>query len=254
MPLVVAMLFLFGCGGNPEDQITSQKDSVTVDNAVDSTLNSVIDLGLLRRFTFSADLPFESDSLYFENLMLEHDSVLSKADVMYLTYGFLETEISNAASYKLLNFYEIDSIKLSGGYDEYVENLDLGMMKESDAYIDRKIKLDDSTTLLVWYLTYSTYEACPYASGTLLFASVLYDNVVTSSTLIGENSGSGDAPYWGETSTCCHLTENSFSAGKKEMNGGDEDEEGNEIVEKEYAEYGFQIIGGKWLPMDWKII
>lgn len=66
--------------------------------------------------------------------------------------------------------------------------------------------------------------------------------------MIGEDSSSGDAPYWSSDMTLISITKNKITAVKTDRNGGDTDEEGNEITFETSTEYTLTIdANGMWV-------
>ena len=67
----------------------------------------------------------------------------------------------------------------------------------------------------------------PYYDGTSIFGTLFVDNIATSTTLLGESSGGGDAPVFSEALMTSEITNESISSVKKEIYG-EEDENGIE--------------------------
>ncbi len=194
-------------------------------------------------------LPFSLDSNYMESNN-EEEAYLTNVEVQYLSADLIDNQPTEWASYDIKSFIEIDSMRLLGTYEEYVEHIDIGMMQESDAYLLHKISVDANSFILLWSISYSTYEACPYASGTVVFGTYFNNNMALNTAVLGESSGGGDAPYWGSTFITSQITSDHILTNKHEESGGDgDDETGEEIVEitdKEFevklSEIGFEAI------------
>jgi hypothetical protein len=60
------------------------------------------------------------------------------------------------------------------------------MTKFSNAYGLRKTKLADGTTLLLWALIYSSYEACPSYSSTAIYFTLLKDSTIGQTFFLGQ--------------------------------------------------------------------
>ena len=137
-----------------------------------------------------------------------------------------------------------------GTYEDYVNNIDIGMMKESEANIHQKLIIDANNYIMLWSISYSTYEACPYASGTIVFGTYFNNNVAQNTATLGEDSGGGDAPYWGGTLITSQISSTAIITQKYEVNGGDMDEEtGEEIIDRTdntyniaLTELGFEVV------------
>lgn len=237
---------LTSCGGDATVNDTAS-DSTKTDSTAVLNPNISIDLaGLLAKFPASTALPFEQDSAYLVDQTMEDSFKLTGDEAKYLSYNFVESDILFSGKTTIDDVVFFDSLKLSGGYDGYVEVLDLGMMKDANAYAAERLKLDDSTELLMWYIDFGTYEACPYFSGKYLYASIFRNNQITSCIAIGEDSGGGDAPYWSETTTLCAITSGKISATRVDRNGGETDEEGNDMVSESTTTFTIQIVNGQW--------
>lgn len=193
--------------------------------------------------------PFSLDSNYMESIS-EEAPLLTNVEVQYLSSDLIDNQPTEWSSYDIKSFIDIDSMRLMGTYEEYVESIDIGMMQESDAYLLDKIILDSDRFILLWSISYSTYEACPYASGTVVFGTIFENNIALNTATLGEDSGGGDAPYWGSTFTTSQINSELISTNKHEESGGDMDEEtGEEIVditnkvfEVKITELGFEAI------------
>lgn len=162
-------------------------------------------------------LPLNIDSVF---LAQEHlgDS-LGTNEIKLLTINSFQTDSNNGMTYELGEFYKIDSIKASGTYAKWCETLDIGMTKHSNAYAIGKIVIDKNIPLLVWAFTHSSYEACPWSSGTSVFCTILNPNETGESFLLGESFGAGDAPVSMRRETYGTLNTNgSLTLNTKEVN------------------------------------
>lgn len=220
----------------------SSDDSTQTDTSTMVVQSIQVDMdALLAKFPAASDLPFTPDSSYLSEINRADSPVLSDQEVQFLAQNLADNDLSYSASYTLEDVHFFDSLKTDEAYEQYLEVLDIGMMADATAYPYGNLKLDDSTTILLWCVSYHTYEACPYSAGELLFGSVMRHNEIRSCSVIGEDSGGGDAPYWSSTLVLCSLTKNKFTAAKIDENGGDTDEEGNELSEKSVINYELSV-------------
>lgn len=238
-------LLLTSCGGESGtpagDSDTTKTDTVVV------IPNITIDVpSLLAKYPAVSAVPFNQDSAYLAEMEMSDSAKLRADEVRFLSFNFVESDLSYSGKSSIDDALFFDSLKTAGGYESYVEVLDIGMMKDANAYAAQHIALDDSTGLLLWYVDFGTYEACPYFSGKTLYASVFRNNEVKSCTLIGESSGGGDAPYWSETQILFSVENGKMIATKTDRNGGDTDEEGNDIVSESLVTYELVIVDGMW--------
>ena len=148
MGYITILFLLLACGTWPGVQTGLVNVDGTPDAESNGTISKMLDPNLLAKFGNTAELPFKSDSVYFDNLTTQSYSALTSIEVKQLMPEFLEADFSSQALWDLRNFYQIDSLKNIGEYENYVETLEIGMMKESDAYVDQKIVVDEKTTLL----------------------------------------------------------------------------------------------------------
>lgn len=218
------------CGG--ESVTGSDYDTTKTDPVADVPANSAIDPELLAKFTVSTTIPFMQDSTYLTGMTLSDTSKLAADEVRYLSYGFVNTDVSYEGLIPVQDALFFDSLKADGSYEAYIEAADIGMMVRSDAFIAQKVKLDDSTDILLWVVDYSTYEACPYGAGKVLYGSVMRRGQVTSSTILGETSNWADAPVWSSTVSQVSITSEGISVFKTDQNcTGEADQEENEAVD-----------------------
>lgn len=244
--LLIPATLLMSCGG--ESESTAEKtDSLKTDTTALMAPNVSINVNsLLAKYTIHASAPLLLDTTYLAEMELNDSALLSADEIRFLSYNFVENDLSYSGKSSIDDALFFDSLKAAGGYEGYVEVLDLGMMKDANAYAAQKVTLDDTTSLLLWYVDFGTYEACPYFSGKTLYASIFRNNEVRASTLIGENSGGGDAPYWSETMTSFSIENGTMKTVKTDRNGGETDEEGNELVSESTVTYELRIVNGTW--------
>lgn len=241
-------LLLTACSG--ESNTTTTNSDTTKTDTLALLPNIDIDVNsLLSKFTVSVNEPFIQDTLYLaEKVSMSDTTALAIDEIKYLSYNYIENEMSFSGKSSIDDAMFFDSLKANNEYEGYVEVIDIGMMKDAKAYVAQKVVLDETTTLLLWFVDYGTYEACPYSSGKTLYASVFQNNEVKSCTLIGEDSSSGDAPYWSSDMILVSITKDKITALKKDSNGGDTDEEGNEITFESSTEYELTIDeNGVWV-------
>lgn len=248
---------LVSCGGNSDEtgsnkETSESEDTTSVDSLLEDTLVVEEDPGrisidvanLMSKAEQTFELPFSIDSAFVEDLWESETDKgnLTNAEAQYLRFDFVDHESISMSSYDVETFITLDSLKIKGEYEEYQENLDLGMARYSNAKVVGKIHMDDKTTLLIWSTDYATYEACPYGYGTCVFGTVFVDNAGLNSILLGEISGGGDAPYWGSTIVTSEIDASHVYFKKVSESGGDEDPEtGEEIIDRSEATETFNI-------------
>ncbi|MFT5820102.1 MAG: hypothetical protein ACI8ZM_001336 [Crocinitomix sp.] len=150
--------------------------------------------------TYQLPMAVDTNFVYAIDFIEKSDrTALSFENGRYLSKGYLENAPTDNAIYQIETFCEIDSLKFEGAYDEYVQNLDIGMMQVSNSYVEGLIEIDSERKILLWSITFSTYEACPFASGSLVFGTLLNNYEVQNTMLVAECSEGSDPPSWGLT-------------------------------------------------------
>lgn len=242
-------LYLFGLGillascGGESSETTQTADTTKTDSVITKVPNIDIDEeALMAKFTISTVVPWKQDSGFLQTDSIVNNEALTADEAKYLTYGFVDNDMSYQGLMPVDDFLFFDSLKAINEYESYREVADIGMMVMADAYVVQKLKLDDSTTLLLWAVYFATYEACPYSSGTILYASVYKNNEVTSCTIIGEDSGGADAPVWGETLVLSSFENGKYTAVKFDRNcDGETTEDGEDVVTESSVNYTLSI-------------
>jgi len=133
------------------------------------------------------------------------------------------------------DFMQLDSLRLNGEYEEYIDNIDIGMTVTAEANIGDKVKISENSFILLWAIYIATYEACPYYTGTSVYGTLFIDQTATSTAVLGETSSAGDAPYWMLTFITSEITNSVINTVIAEENGGEYDEE-NDIELTESSE------------------
>ncbi len=110
-------------------------------------------------------------------------------------------ESKDEGNWIVSKYLSIDSLKMNGQYESYVKGLDIGEMKEVQAFLYDTVAYANGKAY-VWGLSYSSYEACPYYQGkSIFFTTVSNEGIYKNTIRILEISSGGDAPvfgsYWG---------------------------------------------------------
>ncbi|OIQ36320.1 MAG: hypothetical protein BM555_02840 [Crocinitomix sp. MedPE-SWsnd] len=256
--LPLSILFI-QCSG--EEQTETSHEEISTDTIVTDTIAEEVIEAEAERVEIDIDalfakadttlkIPFVVDSAFIDSIMyLEgelDEKALSNVEVQHLGFKMVESGPTMMASYCINSFIKIDSLKLKGEYEDYLEQLDIGQTKRAGAAVIGKITELGSTQFLIWMTDYSTLEACPYGSGTYIWATIFEDEKPTNTILLGESSGGADAPYWGDTFTTSVLEIGKVTTKTIEESGGDEDPEtGEEIVDHSENEFI------TWITLGW---
>lgn len=144
------------------------------------------------KFKTLSGFPFLADTTLF--FRLDACDSLGAAEVKALGANWFRHDLVSNIGWELSEFYTIDSIKAAGKYDAYCDSLDIGQTKRSNAYALGRLQPDTNTTILVWALTASSYEACPYSSSQCVYFTVINRGSVGESFRLGEYVSAGDPP------------------------------------------------------------
>lgn len=243
--LIITAIFsttLFvACGGGETNEKETKTDSTatTVDTVSADTIYTINPelekfIGL---FKDTSVFPFKIDSAYISTI--HSDDTLIGTHVKVLMAKMSEHNLTSESSWDLETFFKIDSLKANKKYGEYVESLDIGMMKHSQIYPGHKLKLNPTTFLLTWQLVYGTYEACPYASGTTIFGTLVYKGEVVESFYLAEDMAAGDPPV-GMEKTVHAIVAPDGTIDIKSFEIHDEDMDAPKVEHKKAA-YTFQV-------------
>jgi len=184
----LSLLLLIGClstschNGQKADIKKSHSDS-TKTSATLSPNNPLAKL--LVHFKDNNSFPILIDTTYM-NKVAKNDS-LGTSMLQLLAKEWVKDSLTMDSSNVLKDFYTIDSVKAKHVFEKWADKLDIGMTKFSNAYGLFKTTLTDGTTLLVWTLIYSSYEADPNYSSTTIYFTLLKDSTIGQTFLLGEN-------------------------------------------------------------------
>ena len=142
---------------------------------------------------------FKIDSTYFEDSSLHKKLVqIPLEDVEMLSKTLHQEEVSESNRYYLNDYKTIKEAKLDGKYDAFLEKLDIGMIKDADAFYLGRLEFGDSIGIVIWQLNYSSYEACPFFSGIHILATSIYEGKVIQTIEIAGHEINADAPISAE--------------------------------------------------------
>tara|TARA_B100000401_G_scaffold82858_1_gene52408 strand:- start:161 stop:853 length:693 start_codon:yes stop_codon:yes gene_type:complete len=173
------------------------------------------------------DFPILIDSSYIDNAfkMISEDRALRIDDVKILCPGY-DTLTNNRDFFMLNQFAFIDSLKYAEHYEHYLDNeIHEGMVRVSEAFEIKHIKINNNTSLFLWGLYYESYEACPYSSGYYILGTFIHDNKPSSTAILGKDYGAGDAPYFADERAESMINGSAIEIFYKETQGDDEGEE-----------------------------
>ncbi|CAN1561297.1 hypothetical protein MCERE19_02653 [Spirosomataceae bacterium] len=134
-------------------------------------------------------------------------------------------------------FLRLDSIKKAGGYENYLSKLDIGMYKDIRAVHFKDINLSKAVSLKLWGFDYSSYEACPYSNGKVVFISKFVDGKNVECIPFSYFNNWSDAPFYESFRTLSVLTKDGFIVIKEFNSNG-----GLDVNDKEYVNRSTNII------------
>ncbi len=187
--ILPAVLF-FSCSNNKTERAeqTSHTDTVAVSSSYNHFPFKETELKKMA-------LPFTFDTLFVQKV--DSSNRITYQQVRGLGVNFLKSELGDGLSYDFNNFCEIDSLKQIGKYVDYVNHLDIGMTKRCIAYKLGWLDMGNNNKIYVWGIEASSFEACPYFSGTTIIATFLNAEKEVTHFKIAEISGGGDPPASG---------------------------------------------------------
>ena len=241
--LVGSAVIFSACGGAAESNQTSTEetgaDTTQVDTIVELEEKVVperisYDVNkLLARLDTVFQLPYIIDSVMIDSLFMDvfYESDLSNAEAQYLGFTTPKKSPSSWSAYAINEYVDIDSIKMRGEYEDYVEQLDLGETQDASATLVGQVHVSDAEYYILWTTSYHTIDACPYGHGSYLWATYFKDNQPYEAVLVGENSGGGDPPHWSGTITTSVITKEGIEAFILTESGSEDYDTGEEIIE-----------------------
>ncbi len=144
--------------------------------------------------------PLTIDSAFINNL--DTLEALGGGLLEDLKKDSLNTDISGDIRSSVQGCILIDRLKQQGRYQNYLDSLDIGMLKNAMAFTIGKIKVGDRF-LLLWGINESSYDACPLYSGTSIIASWPTNDGGFTHIVAAEMYDAADAPLalWRRTSS-----------------------------------------------------
>lgn len=148
------------------------------------------------------DLGLVMDSVFLDSLngkSFKHGKKLDMETVKFLTVKMNRDDLTEPNYYYLNDFYKIEQYKKKGKYNDFLDSLDIGMTKDANCYAIGKMEYGDSLALLIWQLNYSSYEACPFFSGSHIFGTIVFNGKVKRTMQFAAYESAMDAPMTSET-------------------------------------------------------
>jgi len=226
-----------------ESKVTIKQPKIQVDS-VETNLKEIINpvqTGIYDKVNTTFLAPFSIDSIFID-MVHNNDidpSTLNRDEVLFLSKSITTFLPDTYLNEYLNDFFRLDSLITNKKYNEYIDQLDIGMIKTCNAYINGQLIVSDDINIILWSLNYSTYEACPYTSGTKILGTLFYNETYKNTIQLGESSGGGDAPMYWETNVYSIINTQQMNTHLISFVAEADDEIDDDYIE--YIDTSFQI-------------
>jgi hypothetical protein len=161
---------------------------------------------LLKHFKNDGRFPYVVDSAYMSKAE-KFDSLNGPQVKMLIKKWFNDSLISDENHDLIMqDFYTIDSLKAKHAYTQWCQKLDIGMTKFAKVYALHRLKMNDSTNLLVWALETASYEADPNSARTSVYFTIWNGKEMGQTFILGESISFADPPQGSEVQYYGKLT------------------------------------------------
>lgn len=202
---VIPLLFLFillACSGKKDFPV--EKKEMEKEVLYPKELENSLHLFPTIQADYNIDHSFLSDSVK------NHKNFkLNSSQVQFLS-SVLKENNDQSNSYYLKGYYEIETAKKERKYTQFLETLDIGMMKDANCFAIGKIEFGDSMAILLWKIEYSSYEACPFFQGTRFYSTLVAEGKVKETIQLASKESTGDAPMFSETHQDAFIQKNGY--------------------------------------------
>ncbi len=223
---ILTVILFVSCTDPGAKTTESFTDTTAVDGK--STVNANFDYKLFKQLS----LPLNIDTNFI--LKVDTNDRISYRQIRSLGTNFLRSEPSNGLSYNFNLFCEIDSLKEAGKYKEYLDSLTIGMTKKLVIYKIGVIDLKNDTKLFLWGSTNSSYEACPFFSGTYILATFVNTKKENTHFLLAAFISSGDPPSMSNVQITAKINTDGTIEMMSKMVGDDLDTPGEETTTQKF--------------------
>jgi hypothetical protein len=241
----ILIVLYAGCTGEEkEKEVKSKIDSTDVDSVEMVEINEDVEYFMgLEGVAF--DFPVEVDSSFMTAVQETGAGMeLNTERVKLLSANMADNVLNEETEWGLRNFYFIDSLKVNKKYKKYVDNIDIGMVKYAEAMYLGRADFDESNSMIVWMVSHSSYEACPYFSGIMIMGTMIRDGEIAGCSLLGEEMSGGDAPVGMLRYVFSEIRSNGKGTLYKYEEHTGENEEGELVEEKSEDNFKLKIEDG----------
>jgi hypothetical protein len=136
------------------------------------------------------------DSLFINTLEIEPaiENYLKASTVKYFTENFVGIDTEGYLDSAIEGFLEIDSLKKNNKYEEYLQHLDIGNIRDANAFLIQEWNFSKDTRASLWAIKFSSYEACPYYEGTDIYLSMVKNDSLLYTVQVGSKYHAADPP------------------------------------------------------------
>ena len=246
-----ALGLLVSCGSkttshnDQEDSAEISQDTALIESDIDTIAIEQVNFSnevaeLLPFFLDTLSLPLDIDSNYIQSRGEHKGKQLEYKQLSILAANGMVNSVALDNQYIIETAIRIDSLKSVNQYDDYVANIDIGMIQEAGSYAQAILQISETRQILLWQMDFSTYEACPYASGDIVFGTLIENGELKNTIELAEVSGGGDPPVWNDTYINARITEDMVEQ-YVYYSYGESVDEGEDIIETNEQEYKIEI-------------
>jgi hypothetical protein len=164
------------------------------------------------------DSSFVIDSTVYAKLA--NDSTLQLVDKMAfqkLNVGIQADTNFTEVAQSFADFLKIDSLKTAKAFQKYTDSLDLGGLANAEAKILDTLQLSANTSMVRWAILGNSYAACPWYTYNMIYGSILSNNMVSKTYVLGFDQQFGDPPYGYQQSVETNYQKGTLSYKKTEV-------------------------------------
>jgi hypothetical protein len=172
MASLLCMMLLFSCCGHKQPNEKQKR--------------------IIAGFGPGRPLPLKIDSSFIAGL--DTLEAMTIADLEEFNRDSADKNLAGDLKNSIRGCMLIEKLKQSGRYENYVDSLTIGMLKDAMAFRIGAIKTKDNFPILLWGINESSYDACPFYWGVSIIASYPLEKGGYAHILVGEDYSAGDPP------------------------------------------------------------
>jgi hypothetical protein len=190
LPIIFLALLMISC---------ENKSSNLEANPDDFADNSVISYPTIISDSFHLfpllNYDFQIDSTFFKDTLKNNKNLkLDYLTVQEFVKSLSQDEQTSRLEFYFNTYFSIKKSKRDGTYEDYKSQLDIGMIEESDCFSIGRLEFGDSLAIVIWKLSFKSYEACPYFEGEHFLGTLIYRNEIIQTIKLATSEIGADAP------------------------------------------------------------